>query len=90
MDAWTVDFSVLTTRARRQWNNVFKGTNNCPIMKIIVPKIVYLEKLSFKNKCGEDIFKYKKTKFIIRSILKKLKNFSQGMSVYERNAKQRY
>lgn len=47
-------------------------------------------KLSFKNKCGEDIFKYKKTKFIIRSILKKLKNFSQGMSVYERNAKQRY
>ena len=50
MDAWTVDFSVLTTRARRQWNNVFKGTNNCPIMKIIVPKIVYLEKLSFKNK----------------------------------------
>lgn len=27
-----------------------KGQIICPITKIIVPKIVYLEKLSFKNK----------------------------------------
>lgn len=41
--------------------------------------IVNPAKLSFKNKCGKDIFKYKKTKFIIRSILNKI--YSQGMSV---------
>lgn len=38
-------------------------------------------KLSFKNKCGKDIFKYKKTRFSIRSIFNKRKIFSQGMSV---------
>ena len=43
--------------------------------------IVNPAKLSFKNKCGKDIFKYKKTKFIIRSVLKKNKIYSQGMSV---------
>ena len=55
MDAWTANFSVLITIARRQWNKVFKGSKNCSIVKIIVPKIVYAAKLSFKNK--DKIFK---------------------------------
>ena len=55
MAAWTANFSVLTPVARGQWNKVFKRSNNCPIVKIIAPKIVYPAKLSFKNK--DKIFK---------------------------------
>lgn len=57
-DSWTDNFSILTTVAKRHWNNIFKGPNNCPTGKIIVTKIAYLEKSYFQNK--DTIFKQKK------------------------------